>query len=162
MDAEQDIKTGVKAGARKAALRLAGVADADRQWILARLSPGQRQQVVQACDQLDAITGEARLDFQLFLDHSEEQARQNVLDIASLPINQVSYAEVKPVLQQLPDLYAAVVVYAGLWQDGQRYLRACSGQRRQSLAAYAKLAITPAVARTLAAEVALLARGEEN
>jgi len=153
--------SGSGRAARKAALRLSGVADKDRHWVLSRLTVNQRDKVEEAYGQLQRIRGDTQLDFGLFFGAGNETngAHQpSELD----RINETPFAEVRNVVDNLPLEYVAAIIQSGRWQEAQLYLKTCQKRRRQAIATAGGPPVNAAVVTALIDAVARRAEAELN
>ena len=153
--------SGTGQGARKAALRLSGIGEADRRWILGQLPGEQQSQIARALGELKQITGARELDFGLFLD---EQARI-AMDAQSSPgarsFNSLPYADASALLGQLPDHHLAIVLNSSLWHGSEQFLKECSAARRKSLATLQPV-VAPSTTDAILAELARLTGSGED
>lgn len=134
------------------ALRLRALSSPDRQWLLARLTPEQRDAVERASDELRQIVGSAELDFALILDSMDAHASSQ-----SHPVNEVGVAAVQWVLARLPQQYLAIFLNSTLWHDAAQYLRQMSPKRRKAVEAGVDRMPTTRVLQAMADVIAELA-----
>ena len=146
----------IKAAHKKVALKLCGVSEADRQWILSRLAPEQRSNVQLAYRQLQSIRGDVALDFGVFFEASST-AVEAYPDSSELSINDLDYDVVTQVLSELSAVYVASFLHTELWLGSKRYWKECSAERLAHLKSLQQRALTRRAAVSLADAVAVLA-----
>jgi hypothetical protein len=146
----------IKSGHKQAAMKLSGVAEADREWILSRLVPEQREIVQSAYAQLQVLQGSAALDFSLFFETPGVDLAHAYTDPMELSINGLAYDSVRQVLDELSLAYVIAFIRTDLWRGRRRYWSECSAERIASLEALEHRAKTPRGARALADAVASL------
>jgi hypothetical protein len=142
---------------KKAAMKLTGVSESDRQWILDRLLPGQRAQVQLAYQQLQSLRGDEPLDFSAFFEAEEPGSAHRHPDRADFLVNQIAYESVQQALNMLSATYVAAFLRSDVWHEKSKYLSECEPEQRAQIDVVKQQTITPRSAQALADGVAGLA-----
>jgi hypothetical protein len=146
----------ITAAHKKVAMKLCGVSETDRHWILSRLAPEQRGKVQSAYAQLEAMRGDAALDFGIFFETSPA-ATKTYPDASELSINSIDYEVVKQVLAELSGVYVVSFLRTELWLGSSKYWKECSAERVAHLESLERRALTRRAAVSLTDAVAGLA-----
>lgn len=145
------------AASKKVAMRLSGISQEDRQWILDRLTSTQRVEVQSAYHQLQSLRGNEPIDFSVFFDDEGTGETQAQRDRGEFLVNRIGYDAVQHVLDDLSVDYVAAFLRSDVWHDSGEYLSACAPHRAAQLRAVKPAGMTVHSTQALADAIARLA-----